>query len=240
MHLGVDSFNLLRCTRVRFSTWQTFNKPRFLIHSKISQSLSPRSSSTTDSHAPKVPEPSYAWHEAVEDIDRYRPGGYHPVHIGDKFSAGRYEVTYKLGYGTYSTVWLCKDLKNRCYVAIKVGVSDTRGVQRRIECEREIFHTLRNVNPTHPGKRFVVPLLDEFALEGPNGHHQCFVFPVALNSVAVAKEASVSDNSRFPAHVGRSIATQLLLALSYIHSCGIVHAGNLVLSIQMYASVHRH
>lgn len=101
--------------------------------------------------------------------------------------------------------------------------------QRRNQFDREIFHTLRSGNPTHPWKRFVMPLLDDFILEGPNGHHQCFIFPVALNNVAIAKEASVSDNSKLPAQVGRSIATQSLLALSYIHSCGIVHTGMLVL-----------
>ena len=179
-----------------------------------------------DTNAPsKFSEPAYAWHEAVEDIERYGPSGYHLVHLGDKFSAGRYEVVYKLGYGTYSTVWLCKDGQNKSYVSVKVGVSDTRGAEQRKEFEREIFHTLRNGNPMHPGKRFVISLLDEFTLEGPNGHHQCLVFPVALNSVAIAKEASLSDNFMFPAQVARSIATQSLLALSYIHSCGIVHAG---------------
>ena len=210
------------------------NKPPFFIHTRLHSTISPlsspKSSTTTDSHAPsKVPAPAYAWHEAVEDIERYGPGGYHPVHLGDNLSVGRYEVTYKLGFGSDSTVWLCKDVRNQCYVSVKVGVSDTRGAQRRSEFELEIFHTLRSGNPTHHGKRFVMPLIDDFTLEGPNNHHQCFVFPVALNSVAIAKEASVSDNLMFPAQVGRSIATQSLLALSYIHSCGIVHAGKLVL-----------
>ena len=50
----------------------------------------------------------------------------------------------------------------------------------------------RHGNPIHPGKRFVIPLVDEFTLEGPSRHHRCLVFPVALNSVAVAKEVSVS------------------------------------------------
>ena len=234
MRFGFHLIDLAIFNSIRLSAWQTLNKPRLFIYTRLHSTISPllwrMSSTTTDSHAPsKVPEPAYAWHEAVEDIERYGPGGYHPVHLGDKLSAGRYEVIYKLGYGSYSTVWLCKDVQNQCYVSVKVGVSDTRGLRRRNEFEREIFHTLRSGNPTHPGKRFVMPLLDDFTLEGPNGHHQCFVCPVALNSVAIAKEASVSDNFMFPAQVGRSIATQSLLALSYIHSCGIAHAGKLVL-----------
>lgn len=44
-----------------------------------------------------------------EWIERYRPGGYHPVHLGDQFNHGRYHVIRKLGVGSFSTVWLVKD-----------------------------------------------------------------------------------------------------------------------------------
>ena len=37
------------------------------------------------------------------------PGGYHPVKIGDLFHQ-RYHVVRKLGWGHFSTVWLCWDL----------------------------------------------------------------------------------------------------------------------------------
>ena len=36
-------------------------------------------------------------------------GGYHPVKIGDLFN-NRYHVIRKLGWGHFSTVWLCWDL----------------------------------------------------------------------------------------------------------------------------------
>ncbi len=36
-------------------------------------------------------------------------GGYHPVKIGDLFH-NRYHVVRKLGWGHFSTVWLCWDL----------------------------------------------------------------------------------------------------------------------------------
>ena len=47
----------------------------------------------------------------AEPLQRYRAGGYHPVHIGDLFDGGRYRVENKLGWGAYGTVWLAKDLK---------------------------------------------------------------------------------------------------------------------------------
>ena len=37
-------------------------------------------------------------------------GGYHPVRIGDLFKS-RYYIIRKLGWGYFSTVWLCLDLK---------------------------------------------------------------------------------------------------------------------------------
>lgn len=61
---------------------------------------------------------SYSSHSASimtedeEDWEDYVKGGYHPVHIGDSFSDGRYVVVRKLGWGHFSTVWLAKDNKS--------------------------------------------------------------------------------------------------------------------------------
>lgn len=45
-----------------------------------------------------------------EGTQAYRPGGFHPVYIGDVFK-DRYKVLNKIGYGVYSTVWLVRDLQ---------------------------------------------------------------------------------------------------------------------------------
>lgn len=45
-----------------------------------------------------------------EWVEDYRPGGYHPVVLGDVFN-NRYKVIRKLGEGSYSTVWLARDQK---------------------------------------------------------------------------------------------------------------------------------
>ncbi|KAI1774788.1 hypothetical protein F4818DRAFT_73340 [Hypoxylon cercidicola] len=58
--------------------------------------------------------------EDTECLERYMPGGYHPVHIGDQFH-NRYRVVHKLGYGAYSTTWLARDQKTNKLVAVKVG-----------------------------------------------------------------------------------------------------------------------
>lgn len=45
-----------------------------------------------------------------EKLPFYALERYCPVHIGDIFMS-RYQVVSKLGYGTSSTVWLCRDLR---------------------------------------------------------------------------------------------------------------------------------
>lgn len=44
-----------------------------------------------------------------ERIQNYRPGGFHPVSLGDTFKDGRYKVHHKLGFGEFSSVWLARD-----------------------------------------------------------------------------------------------------------------------------------
>jgi serine/threonine-protein kinase SRPK3 len=51
-----------------------------------------------------------------EKLSRYRPGGYHPVCLGDCFKDGRYEIYHKLGWGGFSTVWLAND--RECAIAL--------------------------------------------------------------------------------------------------------------------------
>src|SRR5260221_2896620 len=49
--------------------------------------------------------------ETVEEEHwpRYKPQSFYPVRIGDVLHS-KYQVLYKLGYGTTSTIWMCRDL----------------------------------------------------------------------------------------------------------------------------------
>ena len=75
----------------------------------------------------------------------------------------------------------------------------------------------------HPWKDLILPTLDEFFLTGPNGKHQCIVTVPARMSVAEAQDASYCRLFQLP--VARAIAAQLILAVSFLHSQGIVHGG---------------
>lgn len=73
------------------------------------------------------------------------------------------------------------------------------------------------------GRRFIPKLLDEFSFDGPNGHHVCLVQEPEGGSVAMSREDSVSF--MFPTETARSIAAQLIMGVSYLHSSGVCHGG---------------
>ena len=58
-----------------------------------------------------------------EGTEGYRKGGYHPVSVGDTYKDGRYVVREKLGWGHFSTVWICDDTRTDTKVALKVQKS---------------------------------------------------------------------------------------------------------------------
>lgn len=68
----------------------------------IGSSLGAAAAGSTDSSL-------YGSEEEQEDVAQYCRGGYHPVVIGDVFDQ-RYRVVRKLGWGHFSTVWLCRDI----------------------------------------------------------------------------------------------------------------------------------
>jgi hypothetical protein len=45
-----------------------------------------------------------------ERIPGYKAERFYPVRLGEVFNS-RYQVVAKLGFGTASTIWLCRDLE---------------------------------------------------------------------------------------------------------------------------------
>ena len=156
--------------------------------------------------------------EYVEDLDRYCPGGYHPLQIGDDLNDGRYRLVDKLGYGGYSTIWLARDLQRARYVAVKAITADASSCTP----EASLMHSLGN-SPSTTGGEIIPPLLDEFWVTGPNGKHKCIVTPPAQMSLFDAREASTFG--LFQPKVAQSIIAQLIRGLAFLHSNDIVHGG---------------
>ena len=91
-------------------------------HRRKALSLSPHHSSSSSSSV-RMEEPAFFCNgnDEMEDIHQDKPGGYHPVRLGDVLprepastsTTHRYRILQKLGHGAFSTVWLAKDVTNR-------------------------------------------------------------------------------------------------------------------------------
>lgn len=66
-----------------------------------------------------------------EDVYDYRPGGYHPVRLGDRFH-DRYTVVRKLGYGQHSTVWLALDTRCVSHLILVQNLSNSEILQLKL------------------------------------------------------------------------------------------------------------
>ncbi|KAG5638530.1 hypothetical protein H0H81_012030 [Sphagnurus paluster] len=183
-----------------------------------------------------TPQPyqrTYVWKEDVENLERYCPGGYHPVHIDDEI-LGRYHILHKLGFGSYSTVWLAKDLQKDRFVALKFIVASESAESPDIR----ILRHLATSNPSHPGRRHMVNLLDDFKIEGPNGTHQCLVTEVVGPGVGKIKHELPKLN--LPVPIAKRVASQCAQALAFMHSSGVAHGdfhtGNILFVIPDFHS----
>lgn len=58
---------------------------------------------------PSMFRPSHTCDIDAEPLHRYRPGGYHPILLGDFFKNQRYRVIQKIGWGGNSTTWVARD-----------------------------------------------------------------------------------------------------------------------------------
>ena len=156
--------------------------------------------------------------DEVETLTYYQPGGYHPIKIGDQLNE-RYRVVHKLGYGSFSTIWLARDKMLSRYVAVKVGAAHSS--EKEVDVLAHLFDP--DFEDENPGKSFILPILDRFSIHGPNGTHPCFVTAPARCSLSYAKEAS--RFWLFQLSVARSLAAQLAMSVAYIHKQGLVHGG---------------
>ncbi|XP_075455785.1 SRSF protein kinase 2 isoform X1 [Ascaphus truei] len=158
--------------------------------------------------------------EEQEDPADYCKGGYHPVKIGDLFN-GRYHVIRKLGWGHFSTVWLCWDMQGKRFVAMKVVKSAQHYTETALD-EIKLLRCVRESDPGDPNKDMVVQLIDDFKISGMNGIHVCMVFEVLGHHLL--KWIIKSNYQGLPIRCVKSIIQQVLQGLDYLHSkCKIIH-----------------
>ncbi|RMZ85138.1 hypothetical protein DV738_g32, partial [Chaetothyriales sp. CBS 135597] len=157
----------------------------------------------------------YNWIDGAESLEKYEPGGYHPIMIGDTLHGGRYRVVDKLGFGGYSTVWLARDTLQGRYVAVKVGIANSSLRETNV---LSVLSTRFQSTPTCPGHSAIPLPLDEFEVDGPNGKHFCYTTTPARCNLR-----EVSFSRLFPLDAARALSGRLILAIAYLHSQGYAH-----------------
>ncbi|KAI0158954.1 kinase-like domain-containing protein [Pestalotiopsis sp. NC0098] len=180
-----------------------------------------------------------------EGSERYRPGRFHPVYIGDIYNE-KYLVLNKLGYGVYSTVWLVKDIslpqgQGQIYYAMKVLSADCYGTDKDI-FEREILRHLRDADRTHLGYKYICHLVDDFEHSGPNGTHVCLV--LELMGETLKTFGTVFNKTMIPNPLMRRFAFYLLAALDYAHDSNVIHTDikpdNIFVKVQDSSLIESH
>lgn len=172
-----------------------------------------------------------------EGLDDYKKGGYHPVFIGEVL-IGRYVVLQKLGWGHFSTVWLCRDTKYQTYVAIKIQKSANHYLEAAFDeveiLQKAVKHSmdpgwLDDLKTFMKGKKkdfgrddcHIVQLLNAFIYQGPYGKHFCMVFEIlGVNLLEIIKRYEYKG---IPLEICRRMSRQILLGLHFLHKyCGII------------------
>uniref|UniRef100_A0A674EDE3 non-specific serine/threonine protein kinase n=1 Tax=Salmo trutta TaxID=8032 RepID=A0A674EDE3_SALTR len=185
------------------------------------------SSQTTSPQALSPPPPDFtppptellgSDDEEQEDPSDYCKGGYYPVKIGDLFN-GRYHVVRKLGWGHFSTVWLCWDLQRKRFVALKVVKSALHYTETALD-EIKLLRCVRDSDPTDPKRETIVQLIDDFKISGVND--VCMVLEVLGHQLL--KWIIKSNYMGLPLVCVKSILRQVLQGLDYLHTkCKIIH-----------------
>ncbi|XP_047188897.1 SRSF protein kinase 3-like isoform X2 [Scophthalmus maximus] len=169
---------------------------------------------------PHSPEPLAAYEEQQENPADYGTGGYYPVEIGEIF-VDRYQVVKKLGWGHFSTVWLCWDMVNRRFVALKVVKSAQTYTETALD-EIELLKCVRDSDPKDPKRERIVHLIDDFRISGANGEHVCMVLEVLGHQLL--RWIIKSNYTGLPLPCVKSILRQVLQGLDYLHTkCKIIH-----------------
>ena len=163
-----------------------------------------------------------------EDQSQYKKGGYHPTEIGDLL-LNRYLIKKKIGWGQFSTVWLCFDSETNSYVALKIQKSALY-YTNAAEAEIDILqNTMKNSDDpnwipllSNNKKTYIVNLLNTFTHRGPNGRHVCMIFEIL--GISLLEVIKIYEYKGIPIELCRSFFAQILSGLDYLHRFnGVIH-----------------
>lgn len=173
---------------------------------------------TEDRHSSTEELPSYA---RVEDVGGYVAGGFHPIHLGDRIGPDeRFEVHHKLGYSDACTMWLCLDRKNDRRVGVKVFRAEK---STEPHPEIEALRLFEGIDRDELLSNRILTMDEHFWIDGPNGHHLCFVMQVLGLSISYGLKGIGLDTPDLLA----DLCLQAAQCLKYLHDKKICHGGEI-------------
>lgn len=163
-------------------------------------------------------DPRYVGSDSESDSE-YNKGGYLPVQIGDTFNKKRYRVLQKLGWGHFSTVWLCHDYLHNTHCALKIQKSSPSYT----EAARDEISLLEALNAERSSEDvYALEMIDQFDHTGDSEVHVCLVFEMLGKSLLSFIKSFNYNGAPYP--LVKIIAKQILLGLAFIHEkCKMVH-----------------
>ena len=156
-----------------------------------------------------------SFEDGVESFENYRPGGFHPVHIGDKFNNERYTVINKLGAGSFATVWFVKDEIEDSLHALKILTADETATSQELATIQALLDS------DDSAKSILLLPQNSFEHEGPNGRHLCTITQVA------GPNLSAMIDSLGPLSLPHAARASLAVCegLACMHRHGVGHGG---------------
>jgi serine/threonine protein kinase len=159
---------------------------------------------STTSHFERI-DPSYLVEE--ETVSGYNPKHYYPVKLGEVVHE-RYKIIGKLGFGSASTVWLCRDLQEQHeYVALKVYINSSK------------YHRELPI--------YVRKMYDSLELQGPHGTHICLVHQPL--GISLGELKALTPEGLFSPELIRETLRCILTGLQFLHKeVRVIHTGKLL------------
>ncbi|CAG7942234.1 unnamed protein product [Penicillium salamii] len=126
--------------------------------------------------------------------------------------------TKSLGNGHMANFLPCGYPETSCELQKDVTLKILKAGASENSQELSIHNELSSAQP-HAGKEHVIPLLDHFEHEGPNGVHLCLVFPLMMSD---GEAMTIRGKGRNASYV-RAVSRQIILGLDFLHQNNMIH-----------------
>ncbi|KGQ04837.1 Serine/threonine-protein kinase SRPK [Beauveria bassiana D1-5] len=165
-----------------------------------------------------------------ERLPLYVRDEYYPMRIGEVVHE-HYQVVAKLGYGTSSTVWLARDLRNGKYWVLKVYINTLQHNQELL-----VYNYLAKApsnNPNQLGFAHVRQSHEAFQIDGPAGKHDVLVMTPLGMSLKTFQ--NMQKERVFPRELIAGALEQVFLGMNILHESDVIHtdlhADNLLIAL---------